>query len=193
MLSFMLTWLRVSSSSCLCACDERVWDVCFGPIGEERAGVCEGHMYSKAAPVLQMQKNSAEIDREPCVHSPSANTAPHCTRQHACFPWTNTAHWKRLHFEYVCYDADITLFTTPSKIHYYSVSFSYILMMPIKLCLQSTAAFLFPQVAPFFLFLQPITHFTFKLTTRQSNYQCVMVSSCYMVYYVMLKSIKGRA
>lgn len=153
MLSFMVTWPRVSSSSCLCACDERVCYVCFGLIGEERAGVCEGHMYSRAAPVLQTQKNSAEIDREPCVRFPSANTGPHCTRQHACFSWTKTVHWEKLHFEYDRYYADITWFTSPSKIHYYSVSFSYILMMPIKLCLQSVAAFLFPQIGPFFLSL----------------------------------------
>lgn len=96
MLCFMVMWLCVCSSSCLCACSERVWDVCSSPIGEERVSVREGHMYSRAAPVLQMQKNSAEIDREPCVRSPSANTAPHCTRQHACFffSWTNNAHWK---------------------------------------------------------------------------------------------------
>lgn len=76
----------VCSSSCLCACSKRVWDVCSGPIGEE------GHMYSRAAPVLQMQKNSAEIDREPCVRSPSAITAPQCTQQHACFFLELTMH-----------------------------------------------------------------------------------------------------
>ncbi len=80
----------------------------------------------------------------------------HCATLHTtayCFSWTNTTHRKRLHFEYVCYYADITWFTTPSKIHYYSVSFSYIFMMLIKLCLQTVAAFLFPQIGPFFLSL----------------------------------------